>query len=68
MISITASSLGKPRSHPLPQVADFENQHEIEMKSEAHSSIYHHFNDVQVKVIHDSIRFQCDFNSSHLCS
>jgi hypothetical protein len=66
IISITASSICNPQSHPLHQVADFENQCQFYTKNEANSWICYDFKDMRIKLTHYSIRSCCTSNAWHL--
>jgi hypothetical protein len=68
IVSITASSVNNPQSHPLRHVADFANQSNFQTKNEANSWICYDFKDIQIKVTHYSIRTRRDYASHHLRS
>jgi hypothetical protein len=68
IVSITASSIANPQSHPLRHVADFESQSCFYTKDEANSWICYDFKDMQIKVTHYSISSRRDGSSDHLRS
>jgi hypothetical protein len=68
IVSITASSVYSPQSHPVRQVADFENQTCFATNEEATSWICYDFKDRQIKKTHYSIRTCSDYDTNHLRS
>jgi hypothetical protein len=68
IVSITASSIPYPQTHPLRYVADFDNQSYFATQNEANSWICYDFKNMQIKVTHYSIRSRRDGNGDHLRS
>jgi hypothetical protein len=68
IVSISANSINSPTSHPLRNIADFENQSCFFTNNEVNSWICYDFKNMRIKPTHYSIRSRCDYNSHYLCS